>query len=182
MSGRNTILIGFMGAGKTSVGERLSALYGRTLIDTDRMIEDRAGMSISHLFETSGEDAFRRLETQVLEDLLNHAEGEVISVGGGLPLREENRTLLRKLGQVVYLKVKTETVLERLRGDTSRPLLQGERMEERVNDLLAHRSPIYQQAAHVMIEVDGKAIDQIAEEIERECGRDETIGAERAEY
>lgn len=182
MSGRNTILIGFMGAGKTSVGNRLSGLCGKPLIDTDQMIEERAGMSISRLFETSGEAAFRQLETQVLEELLDQAEGEVISVGGGLPLREENRILLRKLGHVVYLQVQPETVLERLRGDTTRPLLQGDGMEEKVKNLLAYRGPIYHNAAHAVVAVDGKSIDRIAEEIKEGSGDDEAVSAERAEY
>lgn len=165
MEERNVILIGFMGAGKTSVGERLAADGKKPLIDTDQMIEARAGMTISRLFETRGEEAFRRMETQVLEELLQTARGDVISVGGGLPLREENRNILKKLGTVIYLQVRPETVLKRLEGDTTRPLLMGDDVEGRIRSLLAFREPIYAGAAHRVVPVDGRAVGEIVEEI-----------------
>lgn len=165
MDRQNLILIGFMGAGKTSVGEELAGRFGKTLIDTDRMIEERAGMSISDIFAVQGEEAFRRLETEVLEQLISEASGEMISVGGGLPLREENRKLLKKLGTVIYLRVRPETVLARLKGDTTRPLLQGDDVEEKVNSLLSKRGPIYEMAADRIISVDGRSVEQIADAI-----------------
>ena len=165
MDRQNMILIGFMGAGKTSVGEELAGRFGKTLIDTDRMIEERAGMSISDIFAVQGEEAFRRLETEVLEQLISEASGEMISVGGGLPLREENRKLLKKLGTVIYLRVRPETVLARLKGDTTRPLLQGDDVEEKVNSLLSKRGPIYEMAADRIISVDGRSVEQIADAI-----------------
>ena len=154
-----------MGAGKTSVGEELAGRFGKTLIDTDRMIEERAGMSISDIFAVQGEEAFRRLETEVLEQLISEASGEMISVGGGLPLREENRKLLKKLGTIIYLRVRPETVLARLKGDTTRPLLQGDDVEEKVNSLLSKRGPIYEMAADRIISVDGRSVEQIADAI-----------------
>ena len=165
MDRQNMILIGFMGAGKTSVGEELAGRFGKTLIDTDRMIEERAGMSISDIFAVQGEEAFRRLETEVLEQLISEASGEMISVGGGLPLREENRKLLKKLGTIIYLRVRPETVLARLKGDTTRPLLQGDDVEEKVNSLLSKRCPIYEMAADRIISVDGRSVEQIADAI-----------------
>lgn len=165
MDDRNIILIGFMGAGKTSIGEQLAYFKSQKLIDTDRMVERKAGMTISEIFERSGEAEFRRLETEVLKELLAQSGGEIISVGGGLPLRVENRQLLKKLGVVIYLKVRPETVLERLEGDSTRPLLLGEHREETVKDLLAHRDPIYESAAHLAIPVDGRTVEQIADEI-----------------
>ena len=165
MDRQNMILIGFMGAGKTSVGEELAGRFGKTLIDTDRMIEERAGMSISDIFAVQGEETFRRLETEVLEQLISEASGETISVGGGLPLREENRKLLKKLGTVIYLRVRPETVLARLKGDTTRPLLQGDDVEEKVNSLLSKRGPIYEMAADRIISVDGRSVEQIADAI-----------------
>ena len=165
MDRQNMILIGFMGAGKTSVGEELAGRFGKTLIDTDRMIEERAGMSISDIFAVQGEEAFRRLETEVLEQLISEASGEMISVGGGLPLREENRKLLKKLGTIIYLRVRPETVLARLKGDTTRPLLQGVDVEEKVNSLLSKRGPIYEMAADRIISVDGRSVEQIADAI-----------------
>ncbi len=165
MDRQNIILIGFMGAGKTSVGEALAGRFQKMLIDTDRMIETKAGMTISKIFETQGEAVFRRLETEVLEQLIVEAEGEIISVGGGLPLREENRKLLGKLGCVIYLSVRPETVMRRLKGDTTRPLLQGEDVASKVNHLLQTRGPIYEMAADRIIPVDEWSVEQIADQI-----------------
>ena len=124
---KNIILIGFMGSGKTSVGIRLSYRLRRTLTDTDKKIERLYRMSISEIFGRFGEEEFRNMETQCLEKLLEEPKGRIISVGGGLPMRDCNRELLKKLGWVVYLRVKPLTVCERLEADTSRPLLQGDR-------------------------------------------------------
>lgn len=158
----NIILIGFMGAGKTSVGRACAQGYGLQLLDTDQLIEEEEGMSISQIFGLRGEEAFRLAETRILESLQSRANGAVISVGGGLPLREENRILLRKLGRVVFLRVRKETVLWRLAGDISRPLLRGGDAGKKVHDLLEYRNPIYAQAAHDIIDTDEKTPEEIA--------------------
>ncbi len=90
---KNVILIGFMGAGKTSIGQELAARSGRTFLDTDEYIEKKSGMTISHIFDAMGEEAFRKMETEALRDLISTSGSYVISVGGGLPMRAENRTL-----------------------------------------------------------------------------------------
>lgn len=162
---QNVILIGFMGAGKTRVGGAYAAAAGSPLLDTDQMIEIEAGMSISDIFAIQGEPAFRRAETRVLEKLLAETDWSVISVGGGLPLLEQNRLILRQLGTVVFLRVQPETVLARLKGDTTRPLLMGENVEQKVRELLAYRNPLYEAAAHRVIDVDGKTPEEIAAEI-----------------
>lgn len=163
--GKHVILIGFMGAGKTTVGKVLADTMERPLWDTDLLIEEKAGMSISRIFERYGEEEFRRLETETVRTLTSLTEERVVAVGGGLPLREENRRLLRQAGIVVYLRVRPETVLIRLAGDTTRPLLQGENVEEKVEKLLAYRSPIYEEAAHLVLDVDGKSPGRIGKEI-----------------
>lgn len=163
----NIILIGFMGAGKTSVGQVLSEDGRRVFLDTDRLIEEKAGMAVSRIFAENGEAAFRQMETELLRELIRQTEHAVISVGGGLPLRQENRSLLKELGTVVYLKVKPETVLARLKGDTTRPLLQGENVEEKVRSLMDARGPVYEEAAHLIVQTDGRTLQEIAEEI---CG------------
>lgn len=170
MMKKNLILIGFMGAGKTSVGQALAGKLGWPLSDTDQMIENEAGMPIARIFEEKGEQAFREIETAVLKRLIQEADEAVISVGGGLPLREENRRLLDTLGQTVFLQVKPETVIARLAGDTTRPLLSGDHVEERVRELLVYRNPIYRDAAGITVDVDGKEVSRIAEEICREAG------------
>lgn len=161
----HVIMTGFMGAGKTTVGKALAKKENIPFLDTDQLIEQKAGMTISRIFEVQGEEAFRNMETAVLEELQNRTERSVISVGGGLPLREENRELLWKLGTVVYLKVQPETVLERLKGDRTRPMLQGGEAKERVTTLLAYRTPLYQKAANLVVEADDKRVGEIADEI-----------------
>lgn len=163
---RTIILIGFMGAGKTTVGARLAEKRGLPLADTDAMIEEAAQMTISDMFAAKGENYFRAVETRVLEELLNRKEGFVLSVGGGLPMREENRRLLKQLGTVVYLKVSAETVLNRLEGDTTRPLLAGPDGRERVTALLKERGPVYEEAADMILKVDGKAVEDLVKELE----------------
>ena len=163
--GKSTILIGFMGAGKSSVGRALARRSGIPLLDTDKEIERKQGMTISRMFETQGEESFRKAETEFIQSLLAREDAMVISVGGGLPLREENQVLLRKLGTVVYLQVQPDTVLRRLRGDTARPLLRGGDVRERVEHLLWQRAPIYRQAAHMVVDTDHKTPDEIAAEI-----------------
>ncbi len=162
----NTILIGFMGAGKTSIGTCLSERSGRPLVDTDQLIEAEAGMSIPQIFSEHGEAGFRRIESRILERLNNEADHTVISVGGGLPLRAENRAILSELGTVVFLRTRPDTVLSRLEGDVTRPLLQVANKREKVEQLLADRNPIYEQAAHLVIDVDRKSPEQIVQELE----------------
>lgn len=122
----NVILIGFMGSGKTTVGLKLSYRLRRTVLDTDREIEKEEKRTISEIFAADGEPYFRDRETACLKKLTGSANNQIISVGGGLPLREENRRLLHELGQVFYLRAKGETIYERVKNDTTRPLLQGE--------------------------------------------------------
>lgn len=170
---KNIILIGFMGCGKTSVGIRLSYRLRRTMIDTDRMIERIYKMTVSEIFAERGEEEFRKMETECLGRLLEETNGQIISAGGGLPMRSENRELLKKLGTVVYLKVTARTVCMRLARDTTRPLLRGENPEEKVKTLLDKRSPIYESAADTVVEVDDKDFDTIMNEIMEKIGEEE---------
>lgn len=161
----NIILIGFMGSGKTSVGIKLSYQMKRTMIDTDKWIEQKQKMTVSEIFAASGEEAFRRMETECLKELIKTADRQIISVGGGLPMREENHGLLKELGRVVYLKVTPEAVYERLKNDTTRPLLQVEEPMERIRTLLAGRAPVYEKCADVVVEVSDKSFEEIIEQI-----------------
>ncbi len=161
----NIILTGFMGCGKTSVGIRLSYTLRRTLIDTDKWIEKKQGKTVSEIFASEGEEAFRRMESECIRELIGTAEGQIISTGGGLPVRKENRKLLKKLGTVYYLEVTPECVYERLKGDTTRPLLQGENPREKIRELLEAREAFYQEGADVVIEVSAKSFEDIITEI-----------------
>ncbi len=162
----NVILIGFMGCGKSTVGLKLSYRLRKSVIDTDKEIEKEEKRSISDIFQQDGEAYFRNKETECLQKLIETSGNQIISAGGGLPMREANRELLHQLGQVIYLRAKAETIYERLKHDTSRPLLQGEHPEEKIRILMAEREQNYEKAADVIIDVDGKDFDQILREIE----------------
>lgn len=183
----NVILIGYMGCGKSTVGKELAQMCQFTFLDTDAWIEKREGITISEIFAAKGEAYFRDLETQCLKELLEENKngkiregmkgastvqesyeknkGLVISVGGGLPVREENQLLLRQLGNVVYLKAEPDTIYERLKGDATRPLLQTENPLQKIRDMMEEREVKYQAAAHRVVSVDGKSISEIMSEI-----------------
>ncbi|MDO5293093.1 MAG: shikimate kinase [bacterium] len=161
----NIILIGFMGSGKTTVGKKIATSLGYSFLDTDELIVKRAGMEITDIFETQGETAFRKMESELLKELNATVTHAVISTGGGLPLRKENAQLLRTLGLVNYLKVTKEVVLKRLKGDTSRPLLAGENVEEKIEQLLTSRDSVYQSVCHIEINAENGTPEQVAERV-----------------
>ncbi len=167
MKNKNIVLIGFMGSGKSTVGIRLSYYMRRPVEDTDKLIEKKQGRKISEIFATDGEEYFRQLETQMLKELKDKLQYHIISVGGGTPVREENRELLKQLGTVVYLRVRPETVYERLKKDTTRPLLQCDNPLERIKELLAQRKDAYESCADVILDVDHMSMDEILETIEK---------------
>lgn len=162
----NVILIGFMGCGKSTVGLRLSYRLRRTLLDTDREIEKEECRTISEIFAEDGEAYFRERETAVLRKLMGSANNQIISVGGGLPMREENRALLHELGQVFYLRAEGGTIYERVKDDSTRPLLQVDNPLQKIEMLIKERDPYYMVAADEVIIVDGKSFSQILDEIE----------------
>lgn len=161
----NIILIGFMGCGKTSVGIKLSYQMRRTMVDTDKWIEKKQKMTVSDIFDTYGEEAFRRMETECLKELIQTVDGQIISVGGGLPVREENHRLLKQLGRVIYLKVTPQTVYLRLKDDTSRPLLKVEDPLERICSLMEKRGPVYEACADRIIEASELSFEEIISRI-----------------
>ena len=159
----NMTLCGMMGAGKTTVGKQVAKLVGWRWVDTDEAITQRYG-DIKDIFASRGEEYFRRLETGIVKELVQE-DGLVISVGGGLVLLEENVSMLQSNGKIVYLRASIETLMERLGSDTERPLLQTKDFEKRLQNLLADRTPIYESAADFTVDVDGKTVDKLAEEI-----------------
>lgn len=162
----NVILIGYMGCGKTTVGKHLARMSNSTFVDTDEEIEKEQQTTISDIFAAQGENAFRIMETKYLQDLLqSKAESIVLSTGGGMAIREENQKLLKKVGTTFYLKAKAETIYERVKGDTRRPLLQCENPLQKINEMLNQREPAYEQAAQYVIEVDGMKQSEVAKKI-----------------
>lgn len=178
MKKQNIVLIGFMGSGKSTVGIRLSYRLRRVVEDTDKLIEKKAGRSITDIFAQQGEGVFRDLETELLRSLCSIPGEKIISVGGGTPIRAENRPLLKRLGTVVYLRVRPETVYKRLQGDTTRPLLQGENPQEKIRVLMEERKEAYEACADLILDVDDLEVSDIVDKIERYIGgnRDENIG------
>ena len=162
---KHVILIGFMGSGKSTVGFRLSYKLKKCLIDTDKLIEEREKMSISEMFAAKGESYFRQKETECLNSLFHELGSRVISLGGGTPIREENREIIKKLGKVIYLQASGDTIYQRVKHDTSRPLLQCENPKEKIEALLAERNPIYESVADIIIHVDGKEMKDVVQEI-----------------
>ncbi len=166
MKNKNIVLIGFMGSGKSTVGIRLSYYMRRSVVDTDKLIEKKQGKKISDIFATDGEEFFRQLETAMLKELTDKLQYHIISVGGGTPVRAENRELLKRLGTVVYLRVRPETVYERLKNDTTRPLLQCDNPQEKIAQLLTERKEAYESCADLILDVDNMSMEEILKTIE----------------
>lgn len=161
----NTVLTGFMGCGKSTVGKSLAKATGRDFLDVDKYIVDKAGCSISRIFAEHGEEYFRALETEALNEIYNTVTGTVISTGGGLPMRKVNRDILNRLGEVVYLDVSPDCVYERLKDDTTRPLLQSENPMERIEELLGFRRPVYLDGADRTVNVSYRTVEDIIKDI-----------------
>lgn len=143
-----------MGSGKSTVGRALADKLNMKFIDTDSYIEKREGMTISKIFEKYGEEYFRNAEYEVCREL-SASKGYIISTGGGTLLREKNVAEIKKNGTVFFLDTSVSTILERLKFDTTRPLLQRPDKEQAVNELLFQRMPLYKKAADHIVDGDG---------------------------
>jgi shikimate kinase len=149
----NLILVGPMGAGKTSIGQYLAARFGLRLLDADREIERESDATVVQLFETEGEAGFRKRESAVLARLLQE-DGLVLSTGGGAVLDGGNRALLRARGFVVYLQASVGRQLARLADDRTRPLLARPDREQVLRELAAIRAPLYAEVADLAFDPD----------------------------
>lgn len=152
------VLIGYMGSGKSTIGEKTARSLGIEFLDTDALIEAQEEMTISELFAQKGEAYFRQKETQVIQDLSKESKKMVLATGGGLPMKEENQALLKELGTVVYLKASVNTLVERLQEDTTRPLLREGDLRKKIETMLEVRNPVYEKVADVVLETDKKTI------------------------
>ena len=164
----NIILIGFMGCGKTTFGTWIAKNKKMDFCDTDALIVEKEKKSINDIFSENGEPYFRELETEIVKDLIKSRHNTVVSVGGGLPLKPENRELLKKLGTVLYLRTSVEELTKRLAGDTTRPLLAGGNIREKITHLMDMRLSDYLDAAEVIIDTDGRSFDEMYENILKE--------------
>lgn len=153
---KRVILIGPMGAGKSTIGRMLARELGYRFLDTDRIIEERCGANIPWIFDVEGEDGFRLRETAMLRELTTEA-GIVLATGGGAVIRDENHPLLRKNAAVVYLRTSIEHQVERTRKDRNRPLLQTADPEAVLRHLFTVRDPIYSELANITMYTDRKS-------------------------
>ncbi|MDI5890199.1 shikimate kinase AroK [Halomonas rhizosphaerae] len=166
----NLILIGPMGAGKSTIGRLLAAELSREFYDSDHEIQARCGADIPWIFDVEGEAGFRDRETQMIRELTRR-EGVVIATGGGAVLREENRRVLRESGTVIYLLTTVEQQLRRTAKDRNRPLLQRGDREQLLRDMFALRDPLYRATADVVVRTDRRGPRAVVNEIVRRVTR-----------
>ncbi len=172
----NIYLIGLMGAGKTTIGRKLAGLLHLDFIDTDQLLEQRTGVSISHIFEIEGEAGFRERETRLLTEVSTGRQA-VISTGGGVILKLENRLVMRKYGQVIYLRAPLNILWGRLKRSRlknchDRPLLQTENPKLRLTELMAYRDPLYAAEADIIVESGSGSTSRAARKIQRLLKKD----------
>ena len=160
----NIFLIGFMGAGKSTISDYLKNVLAMDVVEMDQCIVERQEMSISDIFETYGEEYFRELETNLLIEMQSH-KNAVISCGGGAALREKNVAEMKKNGRVVLLTATPETIFERVKDSNDRPVLNGRKNVKGISELMEQRREKYEAAADIVINTDDKTVLQICEEL-----------------
>ncbi|WP_111412922.1 shikimate kinase AroK [Billgrantia lactosivorans] len=166
----NLILVGPMGAGKSTIGRLLAAELSRDFLDSDHEIQARCGADIPWIFDVEGEAGFRLREVQMIEEL-TALEGVVLATGGGAVLREENRRRLRERGTVVYLYTTVEQQLKRVAKDRNRPLLQRPDREQVLREMFELRDPLYRATADIVVRTDRRSPRAVVNEIVRRVQR-----------
>lgn len=163
-------LIGFMGCGKSTNAACLAEMTGARQVEMDQMIVENEGMAIADIFKEKGEAYFRELETDLIKSFAG-VEPAVISCGGGAVLKEENVRLMKESGKIVLLTAEPETIYERVKDSTERPVLNGNMNVSYIKDLMEKRRPKYEAAADVKVATDGKTAKEICGEILEVCGK-----------
>ena len=162
-SNMNIVLTGFMGSGKTAVGEALAVKTGRRFLDTDAMIKAECTITIKEIFEKFGESGFRRIEYEIVKKAARY-KNVVIACGGGVVLNENNIKFLRRKGLIICLHAKPEEIYKRIKGDTSRPLLNCPNPVSEIRKLLKERKSFYANCDY-SINTDGLSVDEIVGKI-----------------
>ena len=165
----NIFLIGFMGAGKSTIARTLHKRLGYPVVEMDERIVKEQGMSINDIFAKYGEDAFRDMESQLILTL-GEEEPSIVSCGGGIILRDCNTEYMKRSGKVIYLTATPETVYARVRTSTNRPVLNGNMNVEYIAQLMEKRRARYEAAADAAVATDGRTQEEICEEILHNLG------------
>lgn len=160
----NIVLIGFMGAGKSTISDYLSTMFAMEVVEMDQLLSEREGMSISDIFETYGEEYFRNLETNLLIEMQSR-QNVIVSCGGGVAMRERNVAEMKKNGRVILLEAHPETILDRVKDSDDRPLLNGHKNVEYIEQLMEARREKYEAAADIVVRTDNKSVLQICEDL-----------------
>lgn len=160
----NIFLIGFMGAGKSTIARCLQKELSMELVEMDERIVKEQGMSINDIFEQKGEAGFRDIESQLVIDLGNQ-EKSIVSCGGGVVVRPENVENMKKSGKIIFLTATPETILDRVKDGTDRPLLNGHMNVEYISEMMSKRLDLYEAAADYKVATDNKTIGEICTEI-----------------
>lgn len=159
-----------MGAGKSSIGKKLAKRLQLDFYDSDHVLEEKTGVSITTIFEVEGEDGFRLRESKILAELARR-KSTVIATGGGAVLKSENQKVMSASGYIVYLSASVDTQLKRTLHDKNRPLLENGDRHAKLTELATHRNPIYKKLADILIDTDaqsiGASIKQIVEQLDR---------------
>ncbi|MBU0468836.1 MAG: shikimate kinase [Candidatus Omnitrophica bacterium] len=160
---KNIAFVGFMASGKSSVSKELSLALDKEMVSSDDLIVEKEGRSIKDIFERSGEEYFRKLEVDVIQEV-SKKENVIIDCGGGVVMNPVNVENLKKNGVLVYLSISPELVYARIKGTKDRPLLNVEDPVAKIKELLEHRRPFYEKADFI-IKVDNKVIGEVCQEI-----------------
>ncbi|MDK2918452.1 MAG: shikimate kinase [Candidatus Petromonas sp.] len=162
---KNIVLIGFMGTGKTTVGKKVAEKISLSFIDSDEEIVKKSGMSINEIFNRFGEEYFRKIEGEVIEELSN-LEGYVISTGGGIVKNQENILNLKGKGAIIYLNGSAKKIEENIKKDAdNRPLLKTDNVLNKIISLLEERKDLYRKAMDFEIIIDSLSVDEVAEKV-----------------
>ena len=160
----NIYLVGLMGAGKTTVGKMLAKQTGKAFYDSDQEIKNKTGVSIAHIFEVEGEAGFRTRESAALKEL-TQLHDIVLATGGGAVLAEQNRSMLKKNGVVIYLRASVDDLWTRTRHDKNRPLLQTEDPRAKLSDLFEVRDPLYREVADIVVDTSKQSVNSLTRHI-----------------
>ena len=166
MDFKNIFIIGSMGSGKTSIGKMLAKENNLSFLDTDHEIIRSCGYSIPDIFKEFGEEHFRNLETEQLRKM-KALENHVISTGGGIILKNDNRKLMKELGIIIFLDINISSQVDRVKNRKNRPLLNDQNLKDNLLSLKKTRDPIYKKISNYIIDVSGKEREQVINEIQK---------------